>query len=151
MVEPIEESKEDDLGPEEENTKEDPQPTDCMTYTLAGHVNPQAMKVEESLKQQSVTILIKTRSPNYLMNGKVKYKLFLKCHIQPNKLWLLKQRSQISGYFHDFSKEWTIILKVFPEDDHRSMTHDRKKIESLQRQYRHGICDTKSYWMRLKF
>ncbi|RZR97480.1 hypothetical protein BHM03_00026665 [Ensete ventricosum] len=44
-----------------------------MTYTLAGHVNPQAMKVEESLKQQSVTILIKTRSPNDLMNGKVKW------------------------------------------------------------------------------
>ncbi|RWW56591.1 hypothetical protein BHE74_00036683 [Ensete ventricosum] len=72
MIERIEESEEDDLEPEEENTKEDPQPVDCMTHTLAGHVNPQAMKVEESLKQQSVTILIKTRSPNDLMNGKVK-------------------------------------------------------------------------------
>ncbi|RWV84522.1 hypothetical protein GW17_00053757, partial [Ensete ventricosum] len=60
------------------------------------------------------------------------YKLFLKCHIQPNQLWLLKH-SPISGYFHDFSKEWTIMLKVFPDDDHRSMAHDRKKIESLQR------------------
>ncbi|RRT42084.1 hypothetical protein B296_00028954 [Ensete ventricosum] len=72
IVEPIEESKEGDLKPEEENTKEDSQSTDCMTHTLAGHVNPQAMKVEESLKQQSVTILIKTKSPNDLMNGKVK-------------------------------------------------------------------------------
>ncbi|RWV91774.1 hypothetical protein BHE74_00025721 [Ensete ventricosum] len=72
MIEPIEEYEEDDLEPEEENTKEDPQPVDCMTHTLVGHVNPQAMKVEESLKQQSVTILIKTRSPNDLMNGKVK-------------------------------------------------------------------------------
>ncbi|RZR73479.1 hypothetical protein BHM03_00024797 [Ensete ventricosum] len=45
-----------------------------MTHTLADHVNPQAMKDEESLKQQSVTILIliKTRSPNGPMNGKVK-------------------------------------------------------------------------------
>ncbi|RWW61918.1 hypothetical protein BHE74_00030988 [Ensete ventricosum] len=51
MLEPIEESKEGDLEPEEENTKEDSHSTDCMTHTLAGHVNPQAMKVEESLKQ----------------------------------------------------------------------------------------------------
>ncbi|RRT33056.1 hypothetical protein B296_00037868 [Ensete ventricosum] len=43
-----------------------------MTHTLADHVNPQSMKVEESLKQQSVIILIKTRSPNDLMNGKAK-------------------------------------------------------------------------------
>ncbi|RWW69462.1 hypothetical protein BHE74_00022935 [Ensete ventricosum] len=78
-----------------------------------------------------------------------RYKLFLKCHIQLNQLWLLKH-SQISGYFHDFSKEWTIMLKVFPNDDHRSMAHDRKKIESLQGQYRHEICDTKLYWMEIK-
>ncbi|RWW71300.1 hypothetical protein BHE74_00020965 [Ensete ventricosum] len=61
------------------------------------------------------------------------YKLFLKCHIQLNQLWLLKKRSQISGYFYDFSKEQTIMLKVFPDDDHRSTAHNRKKIESLQR------------------
>ncbi|RWW55718.1 hypothetical protein BHE74_00037616 [Ensete ventricosum] len=73
MIEPIEESEEDDLEPKEENTKEDPQSADCMTHTLVDHVNPQAMEVEESLKQQSVTILIKTRSPNDLMNGKVKH------------------------------------------------------------------------------
>ncbi|RRT57906.1 hypothetical protein B296_00018150 [Ensete ventricosum] len=72
MIGPIEESKEDDLEPEEENTKEDPQPADCMTHTLIGHVNPQAMKVEETLKQQPVIILIKTKGPNDLMNGKVK-------------------------------------------------------------------------------
>ncbi|RWV90295.1 hypothetical protein GW17_00047518 [Ensete ventricosum] len=71
MIEPIEESEEDDLEPEE-NTKGDPQPADYMTHTLAGHVNPQVIKDEESLKQQSVTILIETRSPNDLMNGKVK-------------------------------------------------------------------------------
>ncbi|RWV90522.1 hypothetical protein GW17_00047264 [Ensete ventricosum] len=71
-VEPIQESIEDDLEPMGENTKEDPQSVDCMTHTLGGHMNPQAMKVEESLKQQSVTILIKTRSPNDLINGKVK-------------------------------------------------------------------------------
>ncbi|RWV99159.1 hypothetical protein BHE74_00029125 [Ensete ventricosum] len=85
MIEPIEESEEDDLELEEENTK-DPQPTDSMTHTLADHVNPQAMKDEESLKQQSVTILVKTRSPNDPMNGKVKDKLFRKCHIQRNQL-----------------------------------------------------------------
>ncbi|RZS18837.1 hypothetical protein BHM03_00051159 [Ensete ventricosum] len=73
MIEPIEESEEDDLESEEENMKEDQQPVDCMTHTLADHVNPQAMKVEESLKQQSVTILIKTMRPDDLINGKVKY------------------------------------------------------------------------------
>ncbi|RRT36074.1 hypothetical protein B296_00040219 [Ensete ventricosum] len=62
-----------------------------------------------------------------------RYKLFLKYHIRSNQLWLLKQHIQISGYFHDFSKEWTIMLKVFPNDDHRSTAHDCKKIESLQR------------------
>ncbi|RWV98775.1 hypothetical protein GW17_00038358 [Ensete ventricosum] len=72
IIEPIEESEEDDLELEEENKKEDPQLVDCMTHTLVGYVNPQAMKIEESLKQQSVTILIKARSPNDLMNDKVK-------------------------------------------------------------------------------
>ncbi|RWV91816.1 hypothetical protein GW17_00045862 [Ensete ventricosum] len=44
------------------------------------------------------------------------------------------QRSQISSYFHDFSKEQTMILEVFPDDDIGFMTHDRKKVESLQPQ-----------------
>ncbi|RZR82787.1 hypothetical protein BHM03_00009272 [Ensete ventricosum] len=37
------------------------------------------------------------------------------------------------GYFYDYSKEQTIMLKVFPDNDHRSTAHDYKKIESLQR------------------
>ncbi|RZR71661.1 hypothetical protein BHM03_00006262 [Ensete ventricosum] len=68
MIEPIKESEEDDLKPKEENMKEDPQLADCATHTLAGHANPQAMKVEESLKQQSVTVLIETKSTNNFMN-----------------------------------------------------------------------------------
>ncbi|RRT56001.1 hypothetical protein B296_00025501 [Ensete ventricosum] len=184
MIKSIEESEEEVQEPKE-NTNEDSWPTDCTTHALASHANPQAAKVEESFKQQPVTVLA-----NNLMNSKgeqvtlcekhgsevmaistqylqklaeisgasakpnrllpTKYKLFLKCHIQPNQLWLLKQRSQISGYFHGFSKERTILLKVFPDDDHQSTTHDHKKIESLQRQYRHGICDTKPYWMEIK-
>ncbi|RWV89777.1 hypothetical protein GW17_00048063 [Ensete ventricosum] len=32
-------------------------------------------------------------------------KLFLKCHIQLNQLWVLMQCSLISGYFHDFTEE----------------------------------------------
>ncbi|RZS28942.1 hypothetical protein BHM03_00062600 [Ensete ventricosum] len=40
MIEPIEEpEREEDLEPEEENTKEDPQPTNCMTHALADYVN----------------------------------------------------------------------------------------------------------------
>ncbi|RZR84449.1 hypothetical protein BHM03_00011287 [Ensete ventricosum] len=37
------------------------------------------------------------------------------------------QCSLISGYFHDFTEERTMILKVFPNDDLRSTAHDRKK------------------------
>ncbi|RRT68180.1 hypothetical protein B296_00016914 [Ensete ventricosum] len=37
------------------------------------------------------------------------------------------QCSLISGYFHDFTKERTMMLKVFPDDNLRSTTHDRKK------------------------
>ncbi|RZR88033.1 hypothetical protein BHM03_00015518 [Ensete ventricosum] len=54
-------------------------------------------------------------------------KLFLKCHIQLNQLWFLMQCSLISGYFHDFIDERTMMLKVFPDDDLGSMAHDRKK------------------------
>ncbi|RWV87600.1 hypothetical protein GW17_00050388 [Ensete ventricosum] len=53
--------------------------------------------------------------------------LFLKCHIQLNQLWFLMQCSLISGYFHDFIEERTMMLKVFPDDDLESMAHDRKK------------------------
>ncbi|RWW65232.1 hypothetical protein BHE74_00027472 [Ensete ventricosum] len=56
-----------------------------------------------------------------------KDKLFLKCHIQLNQLWVLMQCSLISGYFHDFTEERTMKLKVFPDDDLGSMAHNRKK------------------------
>ncbi|RRT43390.1 hypothetical protein B296_00053556 [Ensete ventricosum] len=36
------------------------------------------------------------------------------------------QCSLISGYFHDF-EERTMMLKVFPDDNFGSTTHDRKK------------------------
>ncbi|RRT56770.1 hypothetical protein B296_00006836, partial [Ensete ventricosum] len=54
-------------------------------------------------------------------------KLFLKYHIQLNQLWVLMQCSLISGYFHNFTEEWTMMLKIFPDDDLRSTAHDRKK------------------------
>ncbi|RWW46696.1 hypothetical protein BHE74_00047363 [Ensete ventricosum] len=37
------------------------------------------------------------------------------------------QCSLISSYFHDFTEEQTMMLKVFPDDDLRSTVHDRKK------------------------
>ncbi|RWV89813.1 hypothetical protein GW17_00048023 [Ensete ventricosum] len=37
------------------------------------------------------------------------------------------QCSLISGYFHDFTEERTMMLKVFPDDDLGSTTHDCKK------------------------
>ncbi|RWV86183.1 hypothetical protein GW17_00051948 [Ensete ventricosum] len=37
------------------------------------------------------------------------------------------QCSLISGYFHDFTEERTMMLKVFPDDNLESTAHDRKK------------------------
>ncbi|RWW35465.1 hypothetical protein BHE74_00059596 [Ensete ventricosum] len=37
------------------------------------------------------------------------------------------QCSLISGYFHDFIEERTMMLKVFPDDDLGSTAHNRKK------------------------
>ncbi|RWW01433.1 hypothetical protein GW17_00035526, partial [Ensete ventricosum] len=54
-------------------------------------------------------------------------KLFLKCHMQLNQLWIPMQCSLILGYFHDFTEERTMMLKVFPDDDLGSTTHDHKK------------------------
>ncbi|RZR98792.1 hypothetical protein BHM03_00028224 [Ensete ventricosum] len=48
-----------------------------MTHDLADHANPQAAKVEETLKQHPVTVLIKTRSTNNFMNSKVAAQLML--------------------------------------------------------------------------
>ncbi|RWW77751.1 hypothetical protein BHE74_00014067 [Ensete ventricosum] len=44
-----------------------------------------------------------------------------------NQLWVLMQCSLISGYFHDFTEEQIMMLKVFPDDDLRSTAYDRKK------------------------
>ncbi|RZS07082.1 hypothetical protein BHM03_00037843 [Ensete ventricosum] len=37
------------------------------------------------------------------------------------------QCSLISGYFHDFTEERTMMLKVFPDDDLGSMAYEHKK------------------------
>ncbi|RWV81954.1 hypothetical protein GW17_00056579 [Ensete ventricosum] len=37
------------------------------------------------------------------------------------------QCSLISGYFHDFTEEQTMMLKVLPDDDLGSTAHDHKK------------------------
>ncbi|RWW03514.1 hypothetical protein GW17_00033324 [Ensete ventricosum] len=43
-----------------------------------------------------------------------------------NQLWVLMQCSLISGYFHDFTEEWTMMLKVFPDVVPGSTAHDCK-------------------------
>ncbi|RZR79602.1 hypothetical protein BHM03_00005349 [Ensete ventricosum] len=73
------------------------------------HAPPQILDIDGFIKHQPVTILPDTRSSNDLMNDK------------------RKQCSLISGYFHDFTKERTMMLKVFPDDDLGAMAHDRKK------------------------
>ncbi|RZR93465.1 hypothetical protein BHM03_00021972 [Ensete ventricosum] len=77
IIKPIEESKQEVQETKEENIKEEPQPANCTTHALAGHTYPQAAKVEESLKPQPVTVLIKTRSTNKFRNSKVAAQLML--------------------------------------------------------------------------
>ncbi|RWV94883.1 hypothetical protein GW17_00042544 [Ensete ventricosum] len=82
------------------------------------HAPPQILDIDGFIKHQLILILADTWSSNDLINDKRK---------QLSQLWVLMQCSLISGYFHDFIEEWTMILKVFPDDDLESMAHDRKK------------------------
>ncbi|RWV96099.1 hypothetical protein GW17_00041219 [Ensete ventricosum] len=78
IIEHIEEPEheEEDLEPGED-TKEDPQPADCMAHALAGYANPQTMTIMGFLKQQPVIILIDTGSTNNFVNNKVVARLTL--------------------------------------------------------------------------
>ncbi|RWW37739.1 hypothetical protein BHE74_00057129 [Ensete ventricosum] len=120
------------------------------------HAPPQILDIDGFIKHQPITILADTKSSNDLMNNKRQQvtlcgkgeneekmtstkcleklleisgtdKLFLKCHIQLNQLWVLLQCSLISGYFQDFTEERTMMLKIFPDDDLGSTAYDRKK------------------------
>ncbi|RZR85289.1 hypothetical protein BHM03_00012235, partial [Ensete ventricosum] len=59
-------------------------------------------------------------------------KLLLKCYIPSNSPWLLMQHFQISGDFHNFPQDRTMMLKDLIDDGFRSTTQDREKIEPLQ-------------------
>ncbi|RWW75284.1 hypothetical protein BHE74_00016692 [Ensete ventricosum] len=48
-------------------------------------------------------------------------------HLDLNLLWVLMYCSLVSGYFHDFIEEQTMMLKVFLDDDLGSTAHDRRK------------------------
>ncbi|RRT44000.1 hypothetical protein B296_00048211 [Ensete ventricosum] len=120
MIEPTEEPKFKDtnLESKEKDTEEKPQSAACTFHASSSYAKPQIMNVDGFIKYQTVTILTDTRSPNNLMNGKGK-------HVTLRR---------------------TTLLEVFPIDDLCSTIDDRKKIESLQRQYQHEICD----WMEIK-
>ncbi len=75
MIKPVEEEViehlEESLDNEEEDVEEEPQPTEVMVHALTDYSNPQTMKVEGLLKQQSITVLIDTGSTNNFINSKV--------------------------------------------------------------------------------
>ncbi|RZS03128.1 hypothetical protein BHM03_00033268 [Ensete ventricosum] len=58
-------------------------------------------------------------------------KLLLKCYIPSNSPWLLMQHFRISGDFHDFPQDQTMMLKDLLDYDFRSKAQDREKIEPL--------------------
>ncbi|RWW01996.1 hypothetical protein BHE74_00031636 [Ensete ventricosum] len=117
--------------------KEKPQ-----SATLTFHAPPQILDIDSFIKHQPVTILADTRSSNDLMNdkrnqvtlcgkGENEEKMIstqcLEKLAEISSTSVLMQCSLISGYFHDFTEEWTMMLKVFPDDDLGSTAHDRKK------------------------
>ncbi|RZR74239.1 hypothetical protein BHM03_00034132 [Ensete ventricosum] len=53
----------------------------------------------------------------------------LSCHppLGNFTLAVLMQCSLILGYFHNFTEEQTMMLRVFPDDDLRSTAHNCKK------------------------
>ncbi|RWV83937.1 hypothetical protein GW17_00054392 [Ensete ventricosum] len=75
MIELVEdednEPSEEGLEPEEEAIEEEPQPAYYAVHALAGYSNPQTMKVGGLIKQQPITILIDTGSPNNFLNSTV--------------------------------------------------------------------------------
>ncbi|RRT81669.1 hypothetical protein B296_00000082 [Ensete ventricosum] len=73
LIEPIEEPKLEDVALKpEKNTEEKLQPAARIFHASSGFANSQIMNVDDLIKLQHVTILIDTRSPNDLMNGKGK-------------------------------------------------------------------------------
>ncbi|RRT40406.1 hypothetical protein B296_00037865 [Ensete ventricosum] len=107
MIASIEEPKLEDttLEPKEKDT---PQSATRTVPTLIGYTNLQTLKIEGFLRQQSVIILIDTGSTHNFMSSK------------------------ISGDFHDFTQDRTMMLKDFLDDDLRSTAQDHKKIEPLK-------------------
>ncbi|RRT32994.1 hypothetical protein B296_00051826 [Ensete ventricosum] len=71
MIEPIKESKPEDIDREFEDTEEAPQSVVGTVHALAGHANSQMMKIEGFLKHQPVTILIDNGSTNSFVDSKV--------------------------------------------------------------------------------
>ncbi|RWW85552.1 hypothetical protein BHE74_00005754 [Ensete ventricosum] len=69
--------------------------------------------------QEETTPLVAKLMSNPLLKSTLGLKL--------NQLRFLMQYFIISGYFHDFTEKQTMMLKVFPDDDLRPTTHDRKK------------------------
>ncbi|RZR82303.1 hypothetical protein BHM03_00008688 [Ensete ventricosum] len=115
MIAPTKEPKLEDMTLERKE-KDTPQLTTRTVPTLVGYTNLQKLKIEIFLEQQSVIILINARSThNFMSNPYIVFpgdKLLLKCYIPLNSLWLL-----ISGDFHDFPQDHTMILKDFLDDD----------------------------------
>ncbi|RWW42885.1 hypothetical protein BHE74_00051506 [Ensete ventricosum] len=147
MIKSIEESEEDVQEPEEENTQEDLQSINSMTHALADHANPQAAKVEESLKQQPVTILIETRSTNNFINSKVAAQLMLqdedcsmfdievadgqilkydrRCPRKSHRKWKFIKDDSALIYPPDTQVDEEAQVQLMIAWDHRIVTHHR--------------------------
>ncbi|RZR98429.1 hypothetical protein BHM03_00027785 [Ensete ventricosum] len=70
-------------------------------------------------------------------------------YLQKHYLFVCKDKLFLKCHLHDLFEERITLSEVFPVDDLCSTVDDHKKIELLQRQDWHGICDTKAYWMKI--
>ncbi|RRT82911.1 hypothetical protein B296_00006564 [Ensete ventricosum] len=127
MIVPTEEPKFEATALEHKE-KDTPQSATRTVPTLTGYTNPLKLKIEGFFKQQPVIVLIDTESTQLHKQDK----FFLKSYILPNSPWLLMQYFKISGDFHDFPQDRTMMLKVFLNDDLQPTTQDHEKIESRQ-------------------
>ncbi|RWV82935.1 hypothetical protein GW17_00055524 [Ensete ventricosum] len=131
---PTEESKLEDMTLETKE-KDTLQPATRTVPTLVGYTNPQKIKdkrvAQEMTEIQIVgsCLFLATTHPYILFP---RDKLLLKCYIPPNSPWLLMQHFQISGDFHDFPHDLTMMLKDLLDDDFRSTTQDHEKFKPLQ-------------------
>ncbi|RRT62774.1 hypothetical protein B296_00005385 [Ensete ventricosum] len=155
LIEPTEEPKLKDttIESEEKDMKEKPQSTACTFHAppqildIDGFIKHQPITIFADTRSSNDLMNDKRKHVTLCGKGENEEKMILTQCLEklaeisgtstelsrhlPTRLhdprMFLMQCSLISGYFHDFTEERTMMLKVFPDDNLGSTTHDHKK------------------------